>query len=220
VAIILNIDTAVEIASVCLSNDDNVISLATNESRNDHAAWLHNAIHELVQHERLRIDNIEAIAVSIGPGSYTGLRLGLSAAKGLCYTLNIPLITIGTLKMMAHAVNKEAPGLICPVIDARRMEAFTAVYDKLYHEIVKPNSMIVEKNSFADLLSSHHVIFCGNAIKKLQDVLSHVNAAFSDTLATAADLPYFANRCFREKNFTNLAYCEPFYIKEFYSTSH
>ncbi|HLG40925.1 MAG TPA: tRNA (adenosine(37)-N6)-threonylcarbamoyltransferase complex dimerization subunit type 1 TsaB, partial [Chitinophagaceae bacterium] len=175
-ALILNIDTAVELASVCLSNDDKVISLTINKTKNDHAAWLHPAIHKLIQDEELRIEHIEAAAVSIGPGSYTGLRLGLSAAKGICYALNIPLITINTLQMMAHSVSAEAHDLICPLIDARRMEVFMAVYTKSYHEIVRPASMIVDKNSFTDILSSHHITFCGNGVKKIQSLLSHANA--------------------------------------------
>jgi tRNA threonylcarbamoyladenosine biosynthesis protein TsaB len=219
-ALILNIDTAVENASLCLSRDDRVISLAMNKSRDDHAAWLHNAIHDLVQHEKLSLENIEAIAVSIGPGSYTGLRLGLSAAKGLCYALNIPLIAVGTLQMMVHSINDNSPDLVCPLIDARRMEVFTAVYNKSYHQIIEPSPMILNENSFADLLSSYPVTFCGNGMRKLQSLISHTNARFSDAKSSAADLPYFANKHFQEKNFSNLAYIEPFYLKEFYSSSH
>lgn len=219
-ALILNIDTAIELASVCLSNDDKVISLSINKTKDDHAAWLHPAIHKLIQDEGLRIEKIEAIAVSIGPGSYTGLRLGLSAAKGLCYALNIPLITINTLQMTAHSAFSEAHDLICPLIDARRMEVFMAIYDKSYHEIVRPASMIVDKNSFTDMLSSHHITFCGNGAGKLQPLLSHDNALTLETTGTAADLSYFAFQNFREKKFTDLAYCEPLYIKEFYSSSH
>jgi tRNA threonylcarbamoyladenosine biosynthesis protein TsaB len=219
-AVILNIDTAVETASLCLSDDDKPVGLTINESRNDQAAWLHRAIHQLTQEQGISLNQIEAVAVSIGPGSYTGLRLGLSAAKGLCYALNIPLITIGTLKMMAYAVSEESSGLICPLIDARRMEVFTAVYDKSFSEVIKPVAMIINENSFHEILSSGRITFCGNGVKKLQSVLSHDNAAFSTTIATAAHLPYFAIKQLREKNFTELAYSEPLYIKEFYTVSH
>lgn len=219
-AILLNIDTAVETASVCLSNDSDLISVAINENQKDHAAWLHTAIQEILQDAGFSVNDLEAIAVSIGPGSYTGLRVGLSAAKGLCYALNIPLISIGTLKIMAHAVNKEEAQLFCPVIDARRMEVFTAVYDRSLHEIVKPCALIVDKNSFADLLASHTIMFCGNGNKKLQSVLSHDNALFSTKVPTAADMPSLAAEYFREKKFFALAYIEPLYIKEFYSPAH
>ena len=215
-AIFLNIDTAVETASVCLSNDTEVIGFAINEKQKDHAAWLHTAVHNLMQDERLRMDYLIAVAISIGPGSYTGLRIGLAAAKGLCYALNIPLITIGTLEMIANATNIETAALICPLIDARRMEVFTAVYDRSLQEIVKPSAMIVDKNSFADILSTNRVIFCGNGIKKLQSVLSHNNAAFSNRIATAANLPQLAYKYFQEKKIAALVYTEPLYIKEFY----
>jgi tRNA threonylcarbamoyladenosine biosynthesis protein TsaB len=214
---LLNIDTAVETASVCLSNDAVVVALSINEKQKDHAAWLHTAIHKLLRDEGLDSNDLKAVAVSIGPGSYTGLRIGLAAAKGLCYALHIPLITIGTLEMMAHAAEKETAELICPLIDARRMEVFTAVYDKTLQEIVKPLAMIVDKNSFADLLSSHRVIFYGNGCKKLQTVLTHTNATFSTGMATAADLTHLAYKYFREKRFADIAYTEPLYIKEFYS---
>jgi tRNA threonylcarbamoyladenosine biosynthesis protein TsaB len=216
-AILLHIDTAVENASVCLSDDVNVLGVAINEKPKDHASWLHMAIHDLVQRAGLQINDLEAVAVSIGPGSYTGLRIGLAAAKGLCYALHIPLVTIGTLEMMAHAANNHTGELICPLIDARRMEVFTAVYDPSLREILKPSAMIVDKTSFAELLSSHRVIFCGNGSKKLQTILSHDNAVFSSSEATAANLPELAHVYFIEKKFADIVYTEPFYIKEFYS---
>jgi len=218
-ALILNIDTAVETASVCLSNDAELISLYINDSPKDHAAWLHTAIGKLIREAKLSLNDLQAVAISIGPGSYTGLRIGLSATKGLCYALNIPLITVGTLEMMAHAVNKEGAQLLCPLIDARRMEVFTAVYDNSLHEIMKPCAMIVNENSFVDLLSLHKIIFCGNGRKKLQHVLSHANAIFNSVEATATNLPYLAFKKFQDGKFSDLAYTEPLYIKEFYSTA-
>ena len=225
-AILLNIDSAVETASVCLSRDTEIMKLAVNNDQKDHAGWLHNAIHRLIQDAGLSFNDLEAVAVSIGPGSYTGLRISLSAAKGLCYGLNIPLITINTLKIMAHAVNKENGAgikekgeLLCPLIDARRMEVFAAVYDKTLIEIIKPCAMIVNTNSFASLLSSHKIVFCGNGRQKLQNVLFHDNAIFSSVSATAADLAHLAYQSFMEKKFASLPYAEPFYIKEFHSSA-
>lgn len=216
-AILLHIDTAVEKASVCISNDDNPIGLAINENQKDHAAWLHTAIADLIKKAGLKINDLEAVSISIGPGSYTGLRIGLSAAKGLCYALNIPLITIGTLEIMAHAVKRQAGELICPLIDARRMEVFTAVYDASWQEIVKPCAMILDNTSFADLLSSHKIIFCGNGAKKFQTILSHNNAIFNSEESSAAILPHLAHNFFLKKKFASLAYTEPLYIKEFFS---
>lgn len=216
-AIFLNIDTAVETASVCLSDNSEPIGMAINENQKDHAAWLHTAVRLLLQESGLSVNDLNAIAISIGPGSYTGLRVGLSAAKGLCYALDIPLITIGTLKIMAHAVNNGESDLVCPMIDARRMEVFAAVYDKTLIEINKPFAMIVNEKSFADELASHKIIFCGNGSNKLQTVLSHHNAIFNPGQANAANMPLLANVCFREKKFAGLAYVEPLYVKEFYS---
>jgi tRNA threonylcarbamoyladenosine biosynthesis protein TsaB len=219
-AILLNIDTAVETASVCLSDNAEVIHLAVNENQKDHAAWLHTAIHDALKSTGLAITEVNAVSISIGPGSYTGLRIGLAAAKGLCYALKIPLIGINTLKMMANAANNTGIELICPLIDARRMEVFAAVYNKSLEEIVKPFAMILVEESFTDVLSSHQVIFCGNGSKKLQTVLSHPHAIFSDTVATAADLPLLAYQYFQEKSFADPAYIEPLYIKEFHSAVH
>lgn len=215
-AILLHIDTAVDTASVCLSNDENPIKLAVNDNQKDHAAWLHSTIQRLLQEAGMAIKDLDAVAVSIGPGSYTGLRVGLSAAKGLCYALGIPLITPGTLEIMANAVKNKDADLICPLIDARRMEVFTAIYDKSLVEVKKPYAMIINESSFLDVLSSNRVIFCGNGRKKLQTVLSDDNAIFSTDIATAADMCPLSSRYFREKKFSDVAYTEPLYIKEFF----
>jgi tRNA threonylcarbamoyladenosine biosynthesis protein TsaB len=218
-AILLNIDTAVDTASVCLSNNAEIKTLAVSEKQKEHAVWLHTAIHDLLQNETVDMSDLSAIAVSIGPGSYTGLRIGLSAAKGLCYALNIPLITINTLEMIARGVEENNADLICPLIDARRMEVFTALYNKSLQQIVEPAPMIVDKNFFSTHLLNHRIIFCGNGRKKLQTVLCHDNAIFSDSVASAADLAQIAYKCWEEKRFASLAYTEPLYLKEFYTTS-
>lgn len=216
-AIILNIDTAVESASVCLAKDANSIQSAVNSNQKDHASWLHSIIQKIISGSDLNLKDIEAVAVSIGPGSYTGLRVGLSAAKGLCFALNIPLIAINTLEMMASAVQKNEANFICPLIDARRMEVFMAVYNKNMQLIVKPCAMIIKPDSFDSLLASGKILFSGNGSKKLQEVIVHSNAFFNNTVATAADMMYLSEKSFIEKSFADLAYTEPFYIKEFYS---
>ena len=130
-SLILNIDTALETAFVCLSNGNEVLQSSVNETQKDHATWLHTAITNLLQKTGHSVNELEAVAVSIGPGSYTGLRVGLASAKGFCYALNIPLIAISTLKIIALAASNEVQGatIICPMIDARRMEVFTLLYD-------------------------------------------------------------------------------------------
>ena len=166
---------------------------------------------------QLTIIKKSAIAVSIGPGSYTGLRIGLSSAKGLCYALDIPLITISTLKMIASAVKQKATDLICPMVDARRMEVFTGLYNKDLLEISAARALIIDETSFDTFLSSHKILFCGNGSKKLQNILSSPNASFIETIPNASELSDLSQNCYINKQFANLAYSEPLYIKEFYT---
>jgi tRNA threonylcarbamoyladenosine biosynthesis protein TsaB len=211
---ILNIDTAVDIASVCLAEDGEALQLVTNENQKDHAAWLHSAIEKIL--DGLKMKDIRAVAVSIGPGSYTGLRVGLSTAKGLCYALNIPLITVGTLEMIAYAVKNEAVDLISPLIDARRMEVFAAVYNKVLQPLTAPQIMTINENSFTELLAEHKILFLGNGSKKLQIIISNNNALFTNTSGNASHLAALSYKLFCKKEFADLAYTEPLYLKEFY----
>jgi tRNA threonylcarbamoyladenosine biosynthesis protein TsaB len=217
-SLLLNIDTALETASVCLSDDGKVLQFASNSEQKDHAAWLHVAIKQLLNDAGYAPADLKAVAVSIGPGSYTGLRVGLSAAKGFCYALNIPLITVGTLEMMAYAIKGEDGDLLCPLIDARRMEVYSSVYDQQMTELIQPSAMIIDANSFRELLFNRILIFSGSGRKKLQNVLSHPNARFSDTISTAIHLSGIGTGNFRKQKFTDLAYSEPLYIKDFHST--
>ena len=161
--------------------------------------------------------DLDAVAVSVGPGSYTGLRVGLAAAKGFCYALNIPLITVNSLKIIAAAAKDETIDFICPLIDARRMEVFTALYDKDLQEKNAPHALIVDENSFASLLVSGKILFCGNGIRKLQPFISNSNAFFSHKMADASHLASLSFPCYCKNEFADLAYAEPLYIKEFYS---
>ena len=221
-ALILNIDTAVESASICLASDDNILELSINENQKDHAAWLHSAIADLLKKSGKNINNLDAVAVSIGPGSYTGLRVGLASAKGLSYALNIPLLAIGTLKMIAVAAKEKSnvATYICPLIDARRMEVFTSLYDRSLNEINAPSAMIIDENSFADILASEKILFCGSGSKKLQTIIKSENALFNYEAANAAHLSQLSYYSFRNREFADLAYAEPLYIKEFYSSPH
>lgn len=216
-SLILNIDTALETASVCLAKDEEILQLIVNENRNGRAAWLHNAVADMLQKNNCSTNDLTAVAVSIGPGSYTGLRVGLAAAKGFCFALDIPLITVSTLQIMAYAVKEEATDLICPMIDARRMEVFAAVYDKSLQEKTPAHALIVDEDSFSDLLSSSSILFCGNGSKKLQALIKNKNAGFCDRTHNASHLADLSYNCFRNKEFADLAYTEPLYIKEFYS---
>ena len=214
---ILNIDTAVDIASVCLAGDGEALQLTINENQKDHAAWLHPAIEEMLKVNKLTMKDISGVAVSIGPGSYTGLRVGLSTAKGLCYAMDIPLITIGTLEMMAYSVKDEAVDLICPLIDARRMEVFAAVYNKILQPLIVPQIMIINETSFAEILAEHKILFSGNGRKKLQTIISNSNALFTNTDGNASHLAALSFKSFCKKEFADLAYTGPLYLKEFYT---
>lgn len=216
-SLILNIDTALETASISLALDGRIIEQASNNSQKDHASWLHTAVNELLLKTDILIQQLEAVAVSNGPGSYTGLRVGLSAAKGYCFALNIPLITVGTLEILADSVLEKATDLICPMIDARRMEVFTAIYDKNMTEQIAPQAMILDTSSFAGLLNSHSILFCGNGSKKLQNILQHPNAVFTSDSSFTVSLARLSQKQLLANKFADLAYCEPLYIKEFYS---
>ena len=216
-SLILNIDTALDSASICLTKDEEMVQLAFNENQKDHAAWIHTAIAELLKKNNYTIKQLDAVAVSIGPGSYTGLRVGLVAAKGLCFALNIPLITVSTLEIMAFAVKNEVTDLICPLIDARRMEVFMAVYNTAVEEITPAHALIIDETSFASLLASHKVLFCGNGCIKLKQLINNTNASFCDITHNASHLSALSKIRFSKKEFSNLAYTEPLYIKEFYS---
>ena len=216
-AIILNIDTAVESASVCLAIEAKPIQFAINSEQKDHASWLHPVIQNLISNTDLNLQDIEAIAITIGPGSYTGLRVGLATAKGLCFALNIPLIAINTLELIADSIIDTEADFICPLIDARRMEVYMAVYNKQKQEIIKPCAMIIEPDSFNSLFAMGTILFCGNGSDKIKNIIVHQNAIFNNTNAKANDMVYISEKKFVEKKFTDVTYCKPLYIKEFYS---
>ncbi len=225
-ALILNIDTAVESGSVSISQDEHVVGHRSHVFQKDHASWIHTAIREMIQDAGCEINQLQAVAVSNGPGSYTGLRIGMSVAKGLCYTLNIPLITIGTLEIMAEAALKQLPedlkretNWICPMIDARRMEVYFAIYDCHGFVIQEPTAAIVDPQSFLTHLDKKRMIFLGNGSDKLKNILHHPHALFmtfdlQNTAKYMVDLSY--NYWKREK-FSPLALADPLYIKDFYS---
>jgi len=216
-SLIVNIDTALDTASVCLAEDGYVLQLSCSDNQKDHASWLHTEIADLLQKSGHSIKDLDAVAVSIGPGSYTGLRVGLAAAKGFCYALEIPLITVSSLTIIAFAVKDEASDMICPLIDARRMEVFTALYDKDLQEKVSPHAQVLDEKSFSPFLLKGKVLFCGNGVKKLQSLLSNSHALFSHTMADASHLARLSFNCYNNKEFADLAYAEPLYLKEFYS---
>jgi tRNA threonylcarbamoyladenosine biosynthesis protein TsaB len=215
---ILNIDTAINKASICLSKNGEPVNIAISENLKVQAAWLQPAIKNLLYAAGAELQELKAVAVSIGPGSYTGLRIGLSTAKGLCYALNIPLIAIGTLEMMAVAAENSDTDLLCPMIDARRMEVFTAIYNKRMETIVAPCAMVLDEKSFTDILNKHTVLFYGNGSTKYKIVTTHKNAIFDTIETNAVQLIKISEKRLEAEDFSSVAYTEPLYIKNFVST--
>jgi len=205
-------------ASICLSKNEQLLAFDSNEEARESAAWLHVAIRDLVAKQGLTLKDLSAIAVSAGPGSYTGLRVGLATAKGLCYILNIPLITLSTLKLMASAIRGEE-GLLCPMIDARRMEVFTAVYDRELAEIEAPHNLILNETSFESYLQKAPMIFFGNGSPKFRTLTTNPNARFVSGETDARQMISLAWEAFQEGDFASLAYSEPFYTKDFHSAN-
>lgn len=219
----LNIDTATEQASVCLSEDDRILDMQISADQKNHASFLQPAIQKLLQKTGIQLSEIDAVTVTGGPGSYTGLRVGLASAKGICFTLNKPLIIINTLEVMATAAkegeSKEDKFLICPMIDARRMEVFTAVYNQSLQPLMEPQPMIIDQHSFAELLEKQPILFFGSGAEKLKGILSHPNVRFKNGHHHAGHLGQLALKPFADQSFADIAYSEPLYLKAFYDTS-
>lgn len=225
--IILSIDTATDQALISLSSEGSVIGTLENNAQKDHAGWIQTAINTLLQKHKYTIQELDAVAVTAGPGSYTGLRVGMATAKGLCFALTKPLITINTLQVMANAAIDEwlfkaaempAPRCFCPMIDARRMEVFTAVYNEALQEIVTPKAMILDELSFKEELNNSSLICFGNGSFKWKNISRYPNVLFiGEKLDIAKSLAKLASSLYLSQNFANLAYAEPVYLKEFYS---
>jgi tRNA threonylcarbamoyladenosine biosynthesis protein TsaB len=217
-SLILNIDTAVDNATLSIAENGNIIKAAFNNNQKEHATFLHKAIKQMFASASLSMNNLDAIAVTEGPGSYTGLRVGMSTAKGLCYALQKPLITICTLKMMAKEAvlnyGNEAD-LFCPMIDARRMEVFTAVFTPHLECIVEPCAMILNEAVFETQLNNNKIVFLGNGSSKLNNVLVHENISYLPIEEYTNALNKLSFERFTLKNFSDLALSEPKYIKEY-----
>lgn len=210
-------DTAVSAASICLSSEAGVLGFKTAPGTQETAAWLHVAVQELLQEAFITLTQLSAIAITAGPGSYTGLRIGMATAKGLCYALRIPLITINTLEVMAHAAATEPTDLLCPMIDARRMEVFTALYTPALQEVMPTQALVLDATSFADALKSSTITFFGDGSKKFHNLLEHPNAFFKNIDTNAKYVAQLAPHYLATRQFSDLAYSEPIYGKAFFT---
>lgn len=219
-ALILNIDTSTSFASLALGKDGETIGTSSNADQKDHASWLHIAIRELLLNHNIPVNALHAIAVTGGPGSYTGLRVSMSTAKGICYAANIPLIIHNTLEVMTHAVlQKYDQALYCPMLDARRMEVFTAVYDEQLNAQLKPTALILNNESYHDQLNNHKIVFFGSGAQKFSRICNHPNAVFTQSNFSAEDMVYASEQKYQQEKFADLAYSGPDYLKEFHDTS-
>lgn len=218
---ILNIHTATETAIINICEGPKVIATKANSDMKLHAFFLHTAIAALLEENQINANQLKAIGVSHGPGSYTGIRVGLAAAKGLCYALKIPLITFNTLEVMAKtasAVSGSEDAVYCPMIDARRMEVFTAAYDSKIEEIMPPAAVILTGGGLQMLPIDKKIYFFGSGSEKFKALSTFNNAHFLsiEEINTHA-LGHISFQKYQEKAFSNLSFSEPLYLKEFQS---
>jgi universal bacterial protein YeaZ len=217
---ILLIDTSQETGTVALSAEGIVLFAEENKVAKEAASWLHPAIGRLLAQAKIALRELEAVAVVAGPGSYTGLRVGMAAAKGFCYALKIPLITQNTLRVMAESMQsiaKEKGALICPLIDARRDEVFTALYEPDMREILIPQALILDKYSFEVQLSRSPILFFGSGAAKWEKITNAPNAIFIPQQSVIHAFAKIVQQDFKSGNWADPIYSEPVYLKEFFS---
>ena len=215
---ILLIETSAETCSVAIACDGKIINSQMSDEAMQHASHLPLYVEAAVKLLKEQGIALDAVAVSGGPGSYTGLRIGVSTAKGLCYALGCKLIAVDTLKVIATAFKQSKPAnmVICPLVDARRMEVYTAMYNYALNEISPAEAKIIDENSFADI--DRLIYFCGSGAEKCSKVIQNPNAKFDTTVKPLATMMVeLAEEAYRDNQFEDVAYYEPFYLKEFYT---
>jgi len=215
-ALVLNIETATTNCSVSLSKDGETLVLKEdNSSGYSHAEMLHVFIDEVFRVSKIKPSEIDAVSVSKGPGSYTGLRIGVSSAKGLCFALNKPLIAIDTLESLAYQV-KAKEGFIVPMLDARRMEVYAAIYNNEYSLHREIKAEVLNEESYSSLLTTSKVYFVGNGVVKTKSLIQHPNAVFIEgKLPSANEMAFLAELKYKKSDTEDVAYFEPYYLKDF-----
>ncbi len=224
-ALILSLETTTSVCSVALARDGKLISFREQNNRNAHAEILNGYIEEVLAESQYHLSDLNAVAVSEGPGSYTGLRIGVSTAKGLCYSLDIPLISVSTLQSLAFFTRENCAQeilnlqdlIFCPMIDARRMEAYTSHFDAELEILKEVEAEIIDETTYTKLLDHHIVVFSGDGCGKYQKLYEeHHNGYFyPQILASARGMCVLAEDKFSRGEFADLAYFEPFYLKSF-----
>ena len=215
-ATILCIETATTNCSVAISVAGKIVAFKEdNNNKYSHAENLHVFIEEVLAKATIQKSDLQAVAVSKGPGSYTGLRIGVSAAKGLCFALDIPLLSIPTLEALAYQV-LEKDGLIIPMLDARRMEVYSAVFSSDKKEVRKTEAQILDDSSFLEYLEKGKVYFLGDGVEKFKNICTHKNAVFIENkLPSAIQMGFLAEIKYKRNDIEDVAYFEPYYLKDF-----
>lgn len=219
-SILLHIETSTTNCSVSISENGNVIALVEqNDAGYSHAENLHLFIIKALKTAGLDKSQLDAVAVSKGPGSYTGLRIGVSTAKGICFAIDKPLIAVDTLTVLArqYSIDKTVNAFIVPLIDARRMEVYSSVYDRNFTQIRATEAEIIDPDSFSNYLDDANVYFIGDGAAKCKGVIEHPNAIFQDRVyyPSANEMAEIATAKYKAGDFEDLAYFEPFYLKDF-----
>lgn len=217
-SVILSLETSTDVCSVALHDNQTLLFQSEIHEPQAHAARLAVMIEEAGRRAGVRLKDIDAVAVTSGPGSYTGLRIGTSTAKGLCYALDVPLIAVGSLELLAFQGSNHNSGraLLCPMIDARRMEVYCLVADHQLGIVEPVAAKVIDGSSFQELLATRKVLFFGNGADKCREVLSHPSAVFiQGVYPSAAALGVMAERKFKDESFEDLVSFKPFYLKEF-----
>lgn len=225
-ALILSIETSTQMCSVALSENGTTRFAKQHHDGYSHASHLTVLIESLMQESGMAFSEVDAIAVSSGPGSYTGLRIGISTAKGICYAMHKPLIAINSLEILAWQIrqselaNQTPHALLCPMIDARRMEVYTTLYNTAMQQLTPITAEIIDNQSFATQLNEQPIIFAGNGADKCHEVITHPNALFIDQcMPLAHHMAIPAQLAFHENRFEDVAYMEPLYLKDFVATT-
>ena len=219
-ALLLSLETSSRICSVAVHNNVDLISSTELHIEQSHASKLAPIIESALKTVGVERSQLSAVVVSSGPGSYTGLRIGVSTAKGLCYALRIPLIAINTLDLMAYEINifNKDNALLCPMIDARRMEVYCKVVDSGLNEVIPVEARVIDESAFNDLLQSNRIYFFGDGATKCQSVIKHANAVFLDGIYPKASLlGNLGYQKFSLNKTEDLISFEPFYLKQFFT---
>ena len=217
-ALILHLETATKMCSVSLANNgQEILTKEFSSEQFSHAEKLNVFIQEIFQESNYSISQLNAVAVSEGPGSYTGLRIGTSSAKGICYALDIPLIAINSLAALAASCKKEkGDSFVCSLFDAMRLEVYAAIFDSSGTIIFPTAAVILDENSFHEFLEKNKILFVGPGAAKAQEIILHTNATFNlDISVSARGMIDLAHKKFMANDFVDLAYFEPFYLKDF-----